>query len=262
MTYNILFSGCSIPHGFGLDLEKLDPANYCNIFADRCFSSYTVNNISVPGNSNFEIFLSTSMELIHSTYDFVFVGWTSYPRHVLHLGIEEYITRRTLMAGGDLIEYVGNDISFSSKYLNDVKDKFVVMINDHYSILEIVKYVNILNTLAKLKNTKIYFINNYCAWDKDYFKKIDGKILPSKLTAYTNKILNSTNRDDAQIDVLYNKMHNDYITAGTIQESLWLNLYQNINSNKIDVGSDGRHPGPVTHKNYGLFLADCFDKNF
>ena len=259
---SILFSGCSIPYGTGLELEKNDSANYCNVFANTCFKKSLTTNISVPGNSNFEIFLSTSAELINSAYDYIFVGWTSYPRHIVHLGVEEYSTKRTLMAGNDLLEYNGNDVSFSSKYLNDVKNKFVIMVNDHYSILEIVQYVNILTNLAKLKKTNIYFINNYCSWDENYFTQVDGEILPSNLTAYTNKILNSNNRDDTQIGMLYNKMHSDYTALGSIQESLWLNLYQNINLNKIDVGSDGRHPGPQTHKNYGLFLADRLDKKF
>jgi hypothetical protein len=164
------------------------------------------------------------------------------------------------MPGGEMVPHHGNDIFFSSEYLNSVRDKFIIMINDHYSILEIVKYVNILTNLAKLKKTKIYFINNYCGWDKEYFKKIDGEILPDRLTSYTNKILNSNNRDDRQIGALYNKIHSDYQNAGSIQESLWLNLYKNIKSNRIDFGNDERHPGPLTHKNYRLFLAECFNK--
>ena len=59
---------------------------------------------------------------------------------------------------------------------------------------------------------------------------------------------------------LYNKIHNDYKNSGSIQQKLWLNLYQSFVSMMIDYGNDNLHPGPLSHQHYGKFLASTFKK--
>lgn len=254
----ILFSGCSITHGDGLDLKNQNSMHYSNVLVSEVFDAQAhVNNIGVGGYSNLKIFLDTCIELTKSTqkYDFVFVGWTSYPRFYAQVGLEQYNCNRSFIPGSSLLDFYGNNLSFSSKFLNNLRDSLSLISNPHYDILDIVQYVNILKLLAESKGTKIYFLNNLCQWDANYFNQIESPIKPDLLTNYTNKILNSNNRDDNQIDFLYRKMHKDYQSVGGIQKQLWLNLYDSMISMIIDLGTDNLHPGPLTHQSYGNFLA-------
>lgn len=259
---NLLFSGCSFTEGIGLDLHAEDPANYCNVFSKMAFvdTPYSMKNIGVRGHSNLRIFLDTCDNIVRSHYDFVFVGWTGYPRHVMWTGLEEYETRRTLMPRTHVEEHNGNYLSFSSEFLNDLRDKFVLSASTHHDILDIVRYINILVELGNLKNTKVYFLNNICQWDNDYFNRIENP-WASKLTPYTNKLLSSHNRDNRQIATLYNKMHDDYESLGGIQESKWLNLYDSFQRMQLDVGNDNLHPGKLSHQHYGNLLAQRFITN-
>ena len=257
----ILFSGCSFVYGTGLLNEKDDPDHFANVLSTELFENKFLKNIGVSGNTNLRIFLDSCQEISLNNYDYAFVCWTSYPRHIFWLGLEEYETKRTFIPSSiiksPLIEHRGNDIGFSSSTLINFNNTLSLINHPHYDILDIVIYVNILKSLANSKNTKIYFINNICHWDLDFFKRIDNP-LPSNLTQYTNKILNSDNRDDDQIKNLYNKIHDDYESRGSIHEDLWLNLYESFYSQQTDLAIDNRHPGPVSHKNFGSFLAKKF----
>lgn len=258
----ILFSGCSLPAGVGLEREKNDNSNYVNVFANDVFGeSVTVNNIAIPGNSNLRTFLNTCTELVNEKYDYVFVCWTSYPRLVVWPGLEEYDTRRTLNAARSrtITEHQGSRLMFTEKFLTDLSDNISLVQNAHYDILDIIQYINILIKIAEQSNTKIYFINNMCWWDRNFFDPVpDNHILPSNLTPYTNQVLESNFRDDPQIERLYKKMHKDYKDAGGIQQAHWLNLYNNFIGQIVDKGLDKVHPGPKSHIHYGKYLAQQF----
>lgn len=255
---NILFSGCSFVAGLGLPQEKTDENNFVNIFCKDNFKEYHLKNIGINGSSNLRIFLDTCHEINKTCYDYIFVGWTSYPRYVGWLGLEEYQTKRSFVPNHPIKEHLGNDISFDSKFLTNLRDNLFLTTNAHYEILDIIQYINILKNLADYYKSKIYFINNICHWDNNYFTKIlDPKL--ENLTDYTNKILNSHNRSDDNIRNLYFKMHDSYSHYGTIQEALWLNLYSSFKSHQIDTGNDNFHPGPLSHQQFSKFLSSKFN---
>ena len=255
----VLFSGCSCTRGIGLDSESKNPLHYTNVLSKTIFGdSVSIHNIGVGGSSNLRIFLDTCTALATAHYDYAFVGWTSYPRYNFHLGLEEYECMRPFVPNGESItEHNGNDLSFSAKFLNTLRDNLMLISNAHYDILDIVRYVNILKSLAESKNVKLYFLNNLCHWDQGYFTQSQSPITPHILTDYTKKILNTNNRDDIEIETLYKKIHSEYRLHGSIQESSWLNLYNSMASfvPEFDVGNDNIHPGPRTHQHYGNFLA-------
>jgi hypothetical protein len=256
---DILFSGCSFTAGAGLEKSKNNPSHYANVMSNKLFGdAANITNIGIGGNSNLQIFLDTSTEIIQKQYKFVFVGWTGYPRYVFWPGLEEYECRKSINGKSSIIgKHNGNDNSFTEDFLQDFKNKFLLLNNDHYSILDIVKYVNILKNIAENKGTTIYFLNNLCFWDNNYFNEIKDP-LPINLTPYTNKILNSEHRDDIQIKNLYNKIHNNYKSVGGIQQNNWLNLYNSFVSLSKDIGNDNEHPGVISHQYYGNFLASKF----
>lgn len=256
----ILVSGCSYVHGTGLTDECNNVNHFFNVFTQQTFNDADVNNIGVEGHSNLRIFLDTCSELINNNYEYAFVCWTSYPRYVIWTGLETYETKRDFMPCSpiNMVAHNGNDLSFDQKFLHDLRDKLSLVSNEHYDILDIVNYVNIIENLATFKQTKIFFINIICQWDSEYFTRVSTP-LPTNLTNYTNKILNSDNRDDSEIFELYDKIHNDYRLRGTIKQHLWLNLYQSFKSLTIDYGTDNMHPGIKSHQLFGNYLAEIFN---
>lgn len=258
----VLFSGCSYFAGDGLQDTINDENNAVNVFVDAYFgSSAKLKNVAVGGNSNCSIYFDTARELYEDHYDYVFVGITSYPRYNFYLGLETYdYKRRMIFSPYSKIQtttsYEGHQ-TFSAKWLEDLRDKFLVAHNDHFEILEIIKYQNLLLKQAQLTNTKIFFINNIAHWDSNYFKRLTN-FLPNDLTAYTKKLLDTDNRDDQEIFELYDRIHSDYEESGGIKEHHWLNLYNSFYNQKIDLGQDNYHPGPESHRLFGTFLAQQF----
>lgn len=258
----ILFAGCSYVKGIGLELQEHDPQNFCNVFTNEYFQkNYTVANIGVGGSSNLSIYLSASLSMIQQKFDYVFVGWTSYPRYNLRLGFETYDFGKPInINGGPLREWswhTGHKLSYSYNWLNNFRKKYLLAHHAHFEAVEIMKYVTLLNRLAELEETKLYFINNMCPWTPGYFER-KLNFMPSELDTYTQQILEVDSRDDSQIFELYDLMHNDFESVGGINSQKWINLYQSFNNTIVDVGNDQKHPGPLSHNKFGKFLAHKF----
>ena len=255
--------------GVGLPGLAQDPDNFTNIVGDRLKGNVT--NIAVRGNSNERIFLETAHELSQHRYDLVIVCWTGYPRHVFWPGLELYDCRRAFTPGlsrlspKTIVEHNGNDISWTSAEFEKIRQWFMMLTHDHYYILDICRYVSVLEKLAGLQGAKIYFVNTLCPWDPGYFEQFDQLadtvVRPDMLTTYTNQLLNSEHRDDDQIDALFHMMGKDYQQIGGVNSSCWLNLYQSLSSLKVDLGNDDEHPGPLSHKKYAEFLINSIQQN-
>ena len=260
----ILFSGCSVVEGVGLPQRTLDPNNFANIIGSVLGGH--VNNIAVNGNNNERIFLETAAQMSKSNYDMIVVCWTSYPRHVFWPGLELYECRRSMSACSvPIVEHNGNELSWSSAQFERIRQWFLMLTHDHYSILDICKYVNVLKTLAASQGGRIYFVNTLAAWDYNYFEQfirlVNVVVKPCMLTDYTNQLLNSSQRDDEQINTLFHNMGQDYAQAGNIKPQHWLNLYQSLHSLQIDKGDDDRHPGPLSHQRYAKLLLENINQN-
>jgi hypothetical protein len=266
----ILFSGCSYTKGIGLDLEDADPANACNVFARESFKNdYNVTNIAQGGNSNLNIYLSANLALLSKQYDYAFVCWTSYPRYNFAIGFDTYQFMRPIMFAGmpldDSSFYNGHSLSYSKKWLNKFKDMYFLAHHDHYEVINIMKYMTMLSMVADRTNTNLYFINNLCKWDQDFFLR-QHNFLPGQLTPQTQKLLDVSTRSDEEIAELYSLMHNDFEANGGIKEHRWLNLYTPFRNPaqvareqaNLDYGNDNWHPGPLSHMNFGMHLAQCF----
>lgn len=261
-----LFTGCSFTAGSGFELEKTDPGLWVNLLHKniKVLQNTKLVNCGVPGGSNDEIFTKSVEYILNYHPKFVFVEWTSYPRYWFNLGLEMYETRVPFIPNGQILpldkQLELNEITYTKKYLEDLRDRVVTLSHPYYEISKIVNYVNILVNLCKLKKCSIFFINGLCHWDQDFFIKKEN-VLPYDYTDYTKKILNIDNRDDDEILALYNKIHSEYNSIGGIQESRWLNLYNSLGKNKIDVNSDEIHPGYESNQKYFKFLSQALLDN-
>jgi hypothetical protein len=260
-----LFTGCSYTEGSGFELEKNDPGLWVNLLHKnvKILQNTKLVNSGVAADSNDQIFINSVEHILKYDTKFVFVEWTSYPRHAFNLGIETYKTKVNFIPNSPIKldntnqQFGLNEITYTKKYLEELRDRVVTLNHPHYEIFKIVNYVNILTNLCKLKKCLIFFINGLCEWDQDFFIKKENA-LPYDYTNYTKKILNVDNRDDDEIYILYNKLHSEYNSVGGIQESRWLNLYNSLRKNRIDVNNDNIHPGYKSNQKYFEFLSQAF----
>lgn len=244
-----LFSGCSFTAGTGFDFEKQDPALWTNQLHNKLFAHTTQINVSSGGRSNAGIFQDTVKALLSYPVETAVVQWTNMPRYLVQLGFELYETFQLFSPNSPCREHKLNNITYSSSYLNTVRDRFVSLNHDFYEILDLVEYVNSIAKLAKLTQTQVYFVNGLCPWDQDFFDQLTN-VLPDKYTQYTQKLLNVDNRDDSEIFELYNKMHSKLTQAGGIRSHQWLNLYNSLRTCQVDTNQDQLHPGPLSNKQY------------
>ena len=244
-----LFAGCSYTAGSGFELEKNEPSLWVNQLHDKFFSHTTKLNVSQAGRSNAGIFQDTMRALVDYSVNYAIVEWTSAPRYELELGFELYTTRQVFMPGTQCRSINTHSINYSSDYLNAVRDRFTALAHDCYEILNIVDYVNTILKVSKLTNTQVFFVNGLCLWDHNFFVK-KTNCLPDQYTKYTQRLLNSNTRDDDEVFQLYCKMHDNFDSAGTINQNHWLNLYDSMRNQRIDVNQDKLHPGTQSNNLY------------
>ena len=67
-------------------------------------------------------------------------------------------------------------------------------------------------------------------------------------------------RDDSDIALLYNKIHDDYLKYGGIQENKWFNLYQPLSNIQIDNATDNDlHPGIKSQDKFVELLTNQYE---
>ena len=243
----ILFVGCSLTYGDGLIEEVNDPKLWCNQIAKELCPDHQVVNRARKGVNNEWIFLETVSALLKEKYDKVFVEWTAIPRHNINIGLETYETMTMLLDSEDISTNLG---TFKGYWINDLGNSLLMLHNDHWDTLKIVKYVNLLKRIHQ----DIYFINGMLPWPEEYF--IQKKIkLPGDLPKYTQNLLNVDNRDDKEVFELYNMIHSQYQEYGGIHSDNWLNLYHPMVTMRLDTVVDNYHPGYKTQDLFSkLFL--------
>ena len=258
----VLYAGCSFTAGVGWGTSETVDDNGTVYFNDckdsehlwvnqlhsRLFGKESLENIATGGHSNLRIFQTSAKCMLEQQYSHAFVQWTTPMRHEWSIGLETWDTLLRSCAGSaQRTINLHNNITYPGKYIQERFDKFILLEHEHYRLTQLLEYVSILNNIARLTNTNIYFINGLCKWDKNFFTKVQYKV-PSETTGYTQELLDLPNRDDDEYKILYDQIHTDYEQAGTILEDRWLNLYNSMESNKIDTNKDNSHLGIKSNK--------------
>ena len=247
----ILVSGCSYTSGHGYENQKKNPRIWPNQLGQQ-LGSNNISNVSRTASNNEWIFLEVLGELSRNHYDLALVCWSTIPRFSYHVGLELYNVHTRLQQSND--HHVLNNKTVLGKWLDDIGDRLRSIHNDHWDLLSLVKYVNVLTEYQHSQGGQIFFINGIGPWSQDYFEK---KIItvPSDLDEYTSSLLDANLRDDNEIFQLYNMIHNDYQHYGGIRSEQWLNLYESLKSLKIDtIAPDEFHPGPQSQDLFAEYL--------
>lgn len=256
MSEQTFFVGCSFTAGSGFEKEKCEP-NIWPMLLHTNIPQLSVTeyvNLGIIGAGNDLIFITATNAILDYRPKYIFVQWSSYPRLNLLLGLETYNATQTFGWDCKLNDHKLNNVNYSAEYLSKVRDRFLSLEHPHNQIKNIVNYTNILIKIANQFNCKIFFVNGLCAWDQNYFNRLDN-VSPNQFTPYTQNLLNIETRNDQEIFELYNNIHNKYQELGGIQEDHWLNLYNSLLSNRIDTNSDNVHPGTKSNHLFFKFLS-------
>jgi hypothetical protein len=270
MTKQVIFTGCSFTAGTGWvkgdpdTVRSISYHKYPGLWVNAChyqipqLKKLSLVNMSRGGSSNEEIFGQTIQAISNyaTDIDTLFCQWTSMPRYTFDIGFELWDTSVSLqssMRGKTDINVV--DDTWSSVYINDLLDRLLVLHHLHREIVKLVHYTTLLQNLAQRFDIKLYFINGLCPWDQDYFVNLcdnnQSDITTDQFTSFTKKtILQSDLRSNEDNLKLYKKIHEQYKAAGGINPSQWVNLYDSMLDNKIDVNYDNRHPGTKSNQLY------------
>lgn len=258
-----LVVGGSISAGYGLALERLDSSLWANKFLKtiKNYDLEDIENISSPGDDNFEIFKKTFSKLKKATYNTVIVCWQATHRKNYCFGLETYDTRFSLVypeASYDI--NLVNDTKVSKDQLLKMQKNFISLYNYHWDIKDLVFYVNALVHISMQKEIDIRFVNYNLPWDShSFFNRIEFEA-PSSLDPFTNEILQSDYRDDSQIKEIYKLIHDEYDDFGGIQENYWLNLYDPLRRKQIDIVLPNEpHPGYKSQEIFADFLTQSYN---
>jgi len=257
MHFNkILIAGCSYTSGYEMPSGQNNPDIWANLLSKK-LGATTIKNVAKTGANNHFIFLETLSELIKDHYDLVLVQWSAIPRYIYHVGLELYDVETRFDRDISII----NKETISKEWLSEIKNRLLRIHNDHWDILDLVKYVNVLIELQeKVRSGKIFFINGLGPWPDQYFVKKQIN-LPSDLTVFEQTLLQVDCRDDLEIFQLYNMIHEQYNNYGGIQENHWLNLYQSQNKLKVDtISSTDLHPGCASQEIFSEYFHQQLQK--
>lgn len=256
----VVFAGCSFTSGVGWSNDKEDCKDYSGLWVNLChqqikqLQDLELVNVGVAGASNTEIFENTIGAITGTDVKFLFCQWTAMPRYNFTVGLELWNTNEQLHAGNNGRNKTGINLnrgdSYSREYLDDLLNRLLVLHHLHSEIVKVVKYSAIISRLCNQLSIQVAFINGLCPWDHNYFVRLIDA-LPESYTEFTKtEILNIKTRSDQDIFKLYEQLHNDYDTAGGINPSKWINLYNSMQHSKIDTNFDGYHPGTKSNINY------------
>lgn len=238
---------------------KEEPVLWVNQLYHKYFAHTTKLNIGVGGRSNQGIFQDTVKALTSLPVEYAFVEWTNFPRYEVQLGFELYSTRVAFMPNSNLTDHNVHGAKYSSQYLTKIRDRLTALAHPCWDIIDIVSYTNTIINVAKLTKTQVFFINGLCPWDQDFFVRM-ANVLPSEYTARTQEFLEVETRDDNQSFELYNKLHSHFEADGGIHQDLWLNLYQSMRHNRIDVNLDTVHPGIESNDLYTRLFSQALEQ--
>jgi hypothetical protein len=253
-----LIVGCSYANGHGLNLEIDDPILWANQLIEHIAPGSQIFNLSCSGKNNHWIFTEACTALTRDEYDTVLVAWTNQSRLNFEIGLETYTTSTML---NDTNVNINPGITVSGKHLLSIGNELRKLQNDHWTLLDLVKYVNILyDAQVKQRGKTLLCVNSLLHIPKNYFVE-QQFTLPGELSDFHQMMFSADTRDDQEVKELYNLTHQSYRYYGGIRSEVWLNLYQSLHSMKVDWASDiDPHPGKVSQNSFAKYLIDQYNE--
>jgi len=253
-----LIVGCSYTKGHGLALETDDPRLWATQLIEHIVPGSQITNLSATGANNHWIFTEACTALTQDDYDIVLVGWSEQSRLNFNIGLETYSTQ-TMFKNADV--NINPGITVTGEHLLSIGNELRKLQNDHWTLLDLVKYVNILYDIqVKCRNKKLICVNSLLHIPKNYFIKQNFEV-PSELSLFHQLMFAAETRNDQEVRDLYDLTHQHYRHYGGIRPELWLNLYQSLHSMKVDnVSSTDNHPGYLSQTSFAKYLINQYNE--
>ena len=218
---SLIFCGCSLTEGYGVEHHEAYPALLQG------------ENYGWRGSSNTEIFVQAAEALADPASSIVFVQ-ISAPG------------RAKFCSNPNTIHYTKDTLPPRIDHLTPNKFK---IFQEVYQILDrefnqywhLSKYMKILNGLSNLLNKKVFYVNGLLHIDPVFLETNIPDNLFS-LHEVTREILDFDNKDDVHIST---KLKFIQELFGVTPIENWISIEQ---FPRVDLGSDGSHPGPKSHK--------------
>jgi len=243
---SVCFNGCSFTVGEGFNPEDREKYNYDSLLSDQF--QFNKTNQALSGNSNYKIFLSSCLALTSRRYDIVFVQWSA-------------LNRIWLSPGPDTVFFVNNtehkhytyrDLHLNQKQKSFLSNTLLLLNHDYQNIFDLVDYCNILAQLANYNKTQVIFINGLVPWTQDLITPVTDNF-EVNFSDYTKSILDFSSRDDSELKDFFTRLQNKF---ATLDQSLWVNLFESFQKNAVDKGLRGHHPGIKSN----IWMADQISK--
>ena len=236
---NVCFNGCSFTVGEGFPEEQRDTYVYDRLICRSLKATH--KNIAKEGSSNLLIFQRCLREIMHSNSDIIFNQWSALNRLWLSPGPDAWI----FVNDEKYKTFSYRHLHLSEKKLKDLKNNLLLANHDYQNIIDLCLYVETLDNLAKKYNKKVFHINGILPWQKDLVDSYTDNNLYNDLHPYTKEILDFNDRNDAEILYFFKKLRD---AIKLLDKNTWVNMFNSWQSNLVDDGPVGHHPGIESNK--------------
>lgn len=243
------FIGCSFTVGEGLDHEKDDQNNYTNILANH-YSADIITNLSVKGNSNYNIFITALNEILFNTPDKIFVQWSALNRLWVYPGPDTELTLSHTIRS----DYKYGDIYYSKKQLQEFTNAYHILNHDYKNLITLINYCNIL---TRISNCQIIFINGLLPWTQEISDKNTAINFSENLSAYSKELLGFNTNDDDKLNKFFSKLN---VEVTSLDKKYWVNMFNSLKNQAIDLGNDNAHPGIKSHHWYADMIIKYIEE--
>jgi lysophospholipase L1-like esterase len=214
------FCGCSITHGVGVTIEQ----RYSSVVGQE-LACETVN-LAQPGRGNRDIFLQ-ALELTTIDTDIIIIQWSAPGRQWF---IPQFDRSYNTLNADEHLPYIKN------RAYQTFVNIFKLMDNSYNQYMELQKHTDILRKF----NKKIYYLNGLMHIDP-VFLNWDPVNNLDELQDYTKQIIDFDNLPDPYIHNAIDSIRQ----AFEVTKNMWISTDK---FGKVDIGTDGVHPGPESHR--------------
>jgi hypothetical protein len=244
MNQSICFNGCSFTVGSGFESKDRDNYVYDRLVANEL--RLTRTNIAKAGSGNYLIFMRSANAIMSKKYNIVVTQWSALNRLWLFPGPDsEFFVN---IEDG----YRYRDIYISKKNHKKLKEQLLILNHDYQNIIDVIQYCSILENLAKQYNVECIFVNGLLPWTEDLFSFTKNSNL-ADLSNYAKQILEFDHRNDHEIINLLINLQKHF---ENLNISSWVNIFNSLKDNSIDVGLLGHHPGIKSNKIFANMLKE------
>lgn len=234
---NICFNGCSFTVGEGFPVEQRELYIYDRLLEKKF--KFNRTNIASGGSSNYTIFMRSAEAIISEKYNCVISQWSALNRLWLSPGPDS-----VFFINDASPEFRYRNIHLSGKEKTTFKDTLLLLNGDYSNIIDLIRYTRILESLAKIHNVKLAFINGLVPWTDDLTRPLSAD-LSNSMSTYSKDLIDFDSREDDEIIKFFQQLQEHF---ATLNQAHWVNLFDSFIKNTKDCGPEGHHPGIESHK--------------